>query len=67
MKPRIQTWSKAYKFKLAGGKASFATSYMVGQEDKRTNNRTMFPTLKYDAAAGYKDPVKIELLKVQVY
>ena len=43
--------------------APFATSYMVGREDKRTNNRTMFPTLKKNAAAGYKGPVKIELLK----
>ena len=37
--------------------------YMVGREDKRTNNRTMFPTLKNNAAAGYQGPVKIELLK----
>ena len=37
---------------------------MVGGEDKRTNNRTMIPTLKNNAAAGYKaGPVKIELLK----
>ena len=28
---------------------------------KRTNNRTMFPALKNDAAAGYQAPVKIEL------
>ena len=41
----------------------FATSYMVGQENKRTNNRTMFPTLKNNAAAGYKGSVKIKLLK----
>ena len=27
------------------------------------NNRAMFPTLKKSAAAGYEDPVKIELLK----
>ena len=26
-------------------------------------NRTMFPSLKNNAAAGYKGPVKIELLK----
>ena len=42
---------------------SFATSFMVGREDKRTNNRTMLPTLKNNAAAGYQGPVKIELLK----
>ena len=36
---------------------------MVGRENKRTNNRTMFPTLKNNAAAGYQGPVKIELLK----
>ena len=36
---------------------------MVGQEDKRTNNRTMLPALKISAAAGYQGPVKIELLK----
>ena len=41
----------------------FVTSYMVGREDKRTNNRTMFPALKNNAAAGYQGPVKIELLK----
>ena len=43
--------------------APFATSYMVGREEKRTNNRTMLPTLKNNAAAGYQGPVKIELLK----
>ena len=46
-----------------GQPAPFATSYMAGREDKRMNNRTMFPTLKNNAAAGYKGPVKIELLK----
>ena len=46
-----------------GRPAPCATSYMVGRENKRTNNRTMFPALKNNAAAGYKDPVKIELLK----
>ena len=34
---------------------------MVDREDKRTNNRTMFPALKNNAAAGYQGPVKIEL------
>ena len=38
-------------------------SYMVGREDKRTNNRTMFPALKINATAGYQGPVKIDLLK----
>ena len=36
---------------------------MIGRENKRTNNRTMLPALKNNAAAGYKGPVKIELLK----
>ena len=31
----------------------FAMSHLVGREDKRTNNRIMFPTLKLNAAAGY--------------
>ena len=43
--------------------APFVTSYMAGQEDKTTNNRTMLPARKSIAAAGYKDPVKKELLK----
>ena len=44
----------------------FATSYMAGREDKRTNNRTMHPNLTNNAAAGCKGPVKIELLKVDL-
>ena len=36
---------------------------MVGREDKRTNNRTMLPILKNNAAAGYKVPVKLAILK----
>ena len=43
--------------------APFATFYMFGGEDKRTNNRTMLPALKNNAAVGYQGPVKIELLK----
>ena len=46
-----------------GRPAPFPTSYMVGLEDKRTNNRTMLPTLKNNAAASYTGPVKIELSK----
>ena len=46
-----------------GRPASFATSQMVDREDKRTNKRTMIPTQKNNAAAGYQGPVKIELLK----
>ena len=38
-------------------------SYMVGQKNERTNNRTMIPTLENNAASGYQGPVKIELLK----
>ena len=46
-----------------GRPAPFAASYMVGRENKRTNNRTMLRALKTNAAADYKAPVKIELLK----
>ena len=46
-----------------GRPAPFATSYLVGREDKRTNNRTMFPALKNNAAAGYQGPVKVKVLK----
>ena len=46
-----------------GRPAPFAAPYMVGREDKRTNNRTMLPALKNNAAAGYQGPVKRELLK----
>ena len=42
---------------LKGRPTPFATSHMVGREGKRTNNRTMFPALKINAAAGYKGPV----------
>ena len=54
--------SHSLKADNKGQPAMFAMSYMVGQEGKRTNNRTMFPGLKNNAAAGYKDPVKTELL-----
>ena len=51
--------------------AALVTSYMAGREDKRTNNRRMFPALKSNAAASYKGPVKNRaferLEKVQVY
>ena len=43
-----------------GRPAPFATSYMVGREDKRTNNTIMLPALKNNAAAGYQGPVKKE-------
>ena len=46
-----------------GRPAPFAASYMVCREDKRTNNTTMPPTLKNNAAASYQGAVKIELLK----
>ena len=46
-----------------GRPAPFAMSYIVGRENKRTNNRTMFPSLKNNAAAAYQGPVRIELLK----
>ena len=50
-------------FEIPRRPAPFAMSYMVGRKDKRTNNRTIFPPQKNNAAAGYKGPVKIELLK----
>ena len=53
----------ATECKRWGRPAPFASSYMVGREDKRTNNRTMLPALKNNATAGYMGPVKIELLK----
>ena len=49
--------------RILGRHATFVTSYMVGQENKITNNRTMLPTLKNNAAAGYQGTVKIELIK----
>ena len=36
---------------------------MIVLEDKRTKNKTIIPTLKNNAAAGYKGPVKMELFK----
>ena len=41
--------------------APFSRSYIVGRDNKRTNNRTMMPAL--NAAAGHQGPVKIKLLK----
>ena len=46
-----------------GRHAPFVTSYRVDREDKRRNNKAMLPTLKNNAAAGYKGELKIELLK----
>ena len=46
-----------------GRPAPFVTSYMIGRENKRTNNKTTLPALKNNAAAGYQGPVKRELLK----
>ena len=46
-----------------GQPAPFATSNMVGRENKRMKNRAMFPVVKTNAAAGYRGPTKIELLK----
>ena len=51
-------WARAWE-----GATSTISNVLVGREDKRTNNRTMIPTLKNNAAAGYQGPVKIELLK----
>ena len=46
-----------------GRPAPIAESYMVGREDRWTNNRTMFPAVKNNAAAGYQGRVTIELFK----
>ena len=35
----------------------------VGREDKKTNNKTMLPKPKHNAAAGYQGPMKTEILK----
>ena len=35
---------------------------MIGRENKRTNNRTVLPTLQNNGAAGFKGPVKMKLL-----
>ena len=43
-----------------GRPAPFAKSYMVGRENKGTNNRIMPSTLENNAAAGYQGPVKRE-------
>ena len=51
------------QFKNSYWKLHFSRLRLVGQEHKRTNNRTMLPTLKTNAAAGYPGTVKIELLK----
>ena len=48
---------------IAGRPAPFATSYMIGRENKRTNNETILPAVKNNAVAGYNGPVKLELLK----
>ena len=38
--------------------APFVTSYMVGREDERTNNRTMFPALR-------NNTVQLQVIRVQ--
>ena len=46
---------------LRGGLHRLQPLTLIGREDKRTNNRTLIPTLKPNAAAGYQlGPVKIE-------
>ena len=42
--------------------APFATSYVIDQNKKKTNNRTMIPNLKANTAAGCYGLVKKELL-----
>ena len=41
-----------------GATCTFATSYMVGREDKRTNNRTMLSNLKNNAVAVIRERVQ---------
>ena len=48
---------------MLGGTTPFATSYMVGLEDKTKNKQNNAPNPKNNAAVGYQGPVKIELLK----
>ena len=60
----VRTSLKPLSNYFAGRPAPFSTSYMVGREDKRTNNRTMLSTLKSNAAAGYQDPEKIRMQAV---
>ena len=49
--------------RFLGRHAPFATSHIVGRENKTMNNKTMRPDTKNNGAAGYLDPVKIELTK----
>ena len=56
-----------WAFQRAGGDLHRLQRLKIGREDKRTNNRTILPALKNNAAADYQGPVKIELFKVKVY
>ena len=47
---------------LRGRPAPFASSHIIGREDKRTNNKTVRRDAKNNGAAGYQGPVKIEVL-----
>ena len=57
----ISTWERESTF--SGRPSPFTTSYFTGREDKRTHNKTMRLYRKYNGAAGYQSPVKIELGK----
>ena len=46
-----------------GRPAPFATSYMIGREDKRTNNRTMHPALKHNADCRLSGSIENRALK----
>ena len=48
-----------------GRPAPFATSYMVGLDNKTANNIAMLTTLKSYVVKVYQGPVKIELLKLR--
>ena len=51
------TWvKKALDLVLA---APFARSYIIGQENKRTNNRTILLVIKNNAVARYQGAVKV--------
>ena len=49
-----------YQHRGTGRSVPFATSHMIGRENKRTNNKAMLLDRKNSGAAGYQGPVKID-------
>ena len=47
----------------SGRSAPFATTHIIGREDKRTNNRTMLQDTKNNAASAYLGPVQTDCRK----